>query len=182
MVGLPPPGAPAACCPRPGRGLRRGWVVWFAGVDLVHLEQDQPERFDALDQPVQRGDVSLTGSQAGSPGDLPQFHVIEFGPHQVARDSTDLELVYAETFRHLTCLVYVAFTPTLGCGWRPGITHRSPAAGGIWLRPPARGATSQVAREPCHGTEESMSVRSQLIAVAQPPGSGHDLRRSTLLG
>jgi hypothetical protein len=73
--------------------------------------------------------VGSAGSQPGSPRDLPQLHVIELGPHDVAGDSTDLEFVYAETFRDLTWLSWVALRPTIGCRCRPGITYRSPAAG-----------------------------------------------------
>jgi hypothetical protein len=116
----------------PGRQLRRGRLVLFAGADLVHLEQDQPERLDALDQPIQRRGVSLTGSQPGSPRGLPQFYVIELGPYEVAGDSTDLELVYARTFRHLTSpglSLCMALTPTIGCGWCPGITQDHPQQG-----------------------------------------------------
>src|SRR6266516_152167 len=116
----------------PGRQLRWGRLVLFAGADLVQLEQDQSERLDALDQPIQRRGVGLTGSQPGSPRGLPQFYVIEFGPYEVAGDSTDLELVYARTFRHLTSpglSLCVALTPTVGCGVVSGHHPGSPAAG-----------------------------------------------------
>jgi hypothetical protein len=54
MPGLPPPGAPGCSPSRPGRVTTAGPGDLIRGVDLFHLEQDQPERLDALDQPVQR--------------------------------------------------------------------------------------------------------------------------------